>query len=359
MDRSKSSPLQMCHFPLIPQIISIIKHPKGKLYISKMLGPRMNLYQYRGSLLSFRNAFLLLLMGTSVGIVGFMIVEGYNLREAIYMTIITLSTVGFQEVRPLSPSGQIFATLLILLNLGIFAYGISVVTGYIVRGELFKKFHLNMIESKIAKLDQHIIVCGYGRYGRQVVDHLLHHSIPFVLIERDEEKIQQIQSSEEKILYIEGDATNDENLLAAKIKSAKALISALPEDTDNLFTVISARQMNPSINIISRCATKRTERKLKQAGANHVIMPDSIGGFYMASLISSPGAVEFFSLISREFESDIGFEEMSYDSMPTQCQDQTIRQLKIRKNTGANIIGLREPSGHFIVNPEPDTMLVP
>lgn len=302
---------------------------------------------------------MLLIMGTSVGIVGFMLVEGYNLREAIYMTIITLSTVGFQEVRPLSPAGQIFAILLILLNLGIFAYGISVVTGFIVRGELFKKFHLNMIENKIAKLDQHIIVCGYGRYGRQVVDHLLHHSIPFVLIEKDEENIQQIQGSEQKILYIEGDATNDENLLAAKITSAKALISALPEDTDNLFTVISARQMNPTINIISRCATKRTERKLKQAGANHVIMPDSIGGFYMASLISSPGAVEFFSLISREYESDIGFEEISYDHMPEPCQGMTIRQLRIRRNTGANIIGLREPSGNFVVNPVPDTMLLP
>ncbi|MDH3651065.1 MAG: potassium channel protein [Saprospiraceae bacterium] len=324
-----------------------------------MFGPRFNWYQYRGSLLSFKNAFLLLFFGTSIGIIGFMVIEGYSIEQAVYMTIITLSTVGFQEVEPLSPTGQLFTVLLIVLNLGIFAYGISVVTGYIIRGELFKKFHLNMIEKKIGKLDQHIIVCGYGRYGRQVVELFLRHAIPFVLIERDETKISEIQQSEDKILYIEGDATHDDHLLEARIREAKALITALPEDADNLFTVISARQMNPSINIISRCGTKRTERKLKQAGANHVIMPDSIGGFYMASLISNPGAVEFFSLITGEYDSNIGFEEMSYESMPQPCHGKSIRELQIRKQTGANIIGLKKLSGTFVVNPMPDTILDP
>ena len=199
-------------------------------------------------------------------------------------------------------------------------------------------------------MSKHIIVCGYGRYGREVVEHLSTHRIPFILIDRDSGKIEEIQKSERKILYIQDDATHDEALVRARIHEADALITTFPDDTDNLFTVLSARQLNPNINIISAAKEPRTEKKIRMAGADHVIMPDRLGGFYMATIISKPSAVEFFSFISNEQQSDLGFEEINYDDLPQHCQGKSIRELSIRHQTGANIIGYKKKDGTFIVN---------
>jgi voltage-gated potassium channel len=315
---------------------------------------KLNWYTYRGGYLNHRLAFVLILLGFLTGIFGFMIIEGFNLREAVYMTIITISTVGFSEVRPLSGNGQIFTSILIILNVGIFTYSLSTFTALVIDGELFRNIHLKTIERHIKKMKDHIIVCGYGRYGREIADNLLSHNIPFIVIDNDSKKIEEIQRSQEKILYLEQDVTSDEALIHAKIQTARALITTLSDDTDNLFTVLSARQLNPKINIISSSKDHRTEKKLKMAGANHVIMPDRLGGFYMATLISKPGTVEFFSYLSNEFESDIGFEELDYENLPEKCRDKTIRELEIRKNTGANVIGFKQNDGSFIVNPKPD-----
>lgn len=318
----------------------------------------LDLHTYRGGYLNYRLALFLILFGFSIGVGGYMLLEDYTFREAIYMTVITITTVGFSEVRPLSPTGQIFTSLLIIFNVGIFAYSVSTFTSLVIEGELFKNIHLRTIQRHISKMKDHIIVCGYGRYGREIAENLLAHDIPFIVIDHDPKKIEEIQHSQEKILYIESDVTSEDALENAKISSAKALITTLSDDTDNLFTVMSARQLNPNLIIISSTKNHRTEKKLKMAGANHVIMPDRLGGFYMATLISKPGTVEFFSFISNEFESEIGFEELQYHQMPGPCREKSIRQLEIRKNTGANIIGFKQHDGSFIVNPSPDIKLV-
>lgn len=316
-------------------------------------------YQVPSSLLSARAALLLLLFDILLGVVGYTLIEGYGLMDAVYMTIITLSTVGYTEVQPLSAFGQLFTSFFILLNIGLFAYIISVFSYYIIEGEIFKNMHTTLIRQNIDELSNHVILCGYGRYGKEAASHFIKHSIPFVIIDQNEEEIDSLQKSEKKLLYIQDDATHDEALVQAGIKRARAMVTALPEDADNVFTVLTARQLNPKINIISRAKDPRSERKLLLAGADHVVMPEQIGGFYMATLVSQPGAVEFFSFITNEYRSDIGFEEVTYEELPASCQGLSIRDLNLRSATGTNIIGFKHAGGNYEVNPSPDTVLAP
>jgi voltage-gated potassium channel len=323
--------------------------------------PKINRWQLSTDPASFLNNWLalgLIVGETLFGMGGYMYLEGYSLGEAFYMTVITISTVGYTEVRPLSEAGQLFSSALIILNFGIFAYVLSVFSYYVINGEFFKNMHLNLISNKIEQLKNHVIVCGYGRYGKEVVQNFLHHNIPFVVVESAEDVIVEIQKSEDKILYIQDDATHDEALQLAGIKQAKALIAALPDDSENLFIVLTARQLNPRLNIISRVTSPKSQRKLRLAGANHVVMPEQIGGFYMATLVSKPGATEFFSYITRESESDIEFEELRYNDMPLFCRNRSIQELHIRRETGTNIIGFKQPKGGYVVNPGPETVLV-
>jgi voltage-gated potassium channel len=316
------------------------------------------LYSVPRNLLSNRLALLLIFGEFFVGTLGYMWMEGYNFREAFFMTTLTIATVGYGEVQPLSPAGQWFSSFLILLNIGIFAYALSVFSYYVINGEIFKKLHHRMINNKIEGLKDHVIICGFGRYGREVAMNFQHHRMSFVVVESAKAVIEEIQRSDDRILYIEEDATHDDALLRAGITRAKALITALPDDSENLFIVLTARQMNPSLNIISRATEARSQRKLQLAGANHVIMPEQIGGFYMATLVSKPGATEFFQFITNEAESDIEFEEIHYRSLPDSCRDKSIRELHLRRVTGANIIGFKHPDGKYVVNPEPDTVLI-
>ncbi len=313
-----------------------------------------NWYTLATSYLSLNVAVFLVMLSFFIGIIGFMLIEDYTLFEAFYMTAITISTVGYTEVKPLSSDGQLFAGIYIILNLGVFAYALSAFTSYVAHGEFFRKIHRNFIEQQINKMKDHIILCGYGKYGKEVVENFLHHNIDFIVIERSPAKIAEIQERQDKIHYVEGDTTHDDILLLAGIEKAKALISALGDDTENVFTVLSARQLNPQLNIISRSLHPKTEGKLRMAGANHVIMPEQIGGFYMATLVNKPGAVDFFSFITNEYESDIGFEEIRYEKLSKKHQGKSIKELRIRELTGANIIGFKNQAGKYSVNPGPD-----
>lgn len=316
-------------------------------------------FQYTGSYLRIRIALILLVTSLALGVGGFMVLEGYSFREAFYMTIITISTVGYTEVRPLSPNGQIFVSGLILLYIGVFSYSVSAFTFYVIQGEFFKQIHLNFLGKKIKELRNHVILCGFGKYGKEIAAHFMAHRVPFVVIEKDEEEVQSIQKGTARILYIQDDATHDEALVKAGIEHASAMISALPDDTENVFTVLTARQLNPRINIISRARDPRSQRKLMRAGANHVVMPEQIGGFFMATLVSKPGAVEFFSFITNHYGSDIDFEELHYEQLPPACQGHSIRDLSLRRASGANIIGFKKANGEFVVNPGPETVLEP
>ena len=248
--------------------------------------------------------FILILI---VVVLGFYFIEDYSLGDSLYMTIITDSTVRFQEVKPLSVSGRNFTMFLIVLSLGTFAYAISTIFLYLIDGE-FKKHLLELRKvKKIQKLENHVIICGYGRNGKQIVQELNESGQDYVLIEKDPEVINEA-IAENCNNYLEGEATEDAVLIEAGMGRAKALITTLPEDADNAFLVLTAREMNRKLFIISRASKDSSDKKIKMAGADNVVMPDKVGGTHMASLV-----VEFLNHLSGQDE-NIFLEEISYES---------------------------------------------
>ncbi len=309
--------------------------------------------------LSFRLAVGLLLFIVLLGTFGFRFIEHYTWIDALYMSTITISTVGFGEPAPLSPAGRLFTTAFIALNVLVFAYVLAAFSYYIVEGKMFKYMFEEQLKRSIDRLTGHTIVCGYGRYGQEVITQLRLHKQPFVVVEIDEEKTLELRAAKEELFYLIGDATQDEVLEAAGISRAANLITALDNDMDNLFIVLSSHQLNTKLCIISRAKEERTRQKMLKAGASHVIMPEQIGGYYMANLISRPDAVEFFSFVTNEIKTDIGFEEIHYEKIPPALRNQSLAQLALRQHTGVNIISYRNAQGHYTVNPSPETCLHP
>ncbi|MEQ8908461.1 MAG: NAD-binding protein [Vicingaceae bacterium] len=298
---------------------------------------------------------IILALISFIGVVGYMLIEDYTFGEAFYFTIITISTVGFQEIRPLSESGRFFTAFLIVTSFGTFAYALSVISSYLLDGE-FRR-HLNELKKikKIKEMKNHIIVCGFGRNGKQIIHELETSNQPYVLIERNEEIIEQLKAEGHKNYY-EGDATSDKVLINAGIEKAKALITTLPEDADNVFVVLTAREMNPNLLIISRASRDTTDKKLRMAGADNVVMPDKVGGTHMASLVIKPDVVEFFNHLSGQ-DNNISLEEISYESLPAEFKGRSIKDLHVRKRSGANIVGLKSIDGEYVLNPAPDTTI--
>ncbi len=316
-------------------------------------------FRFTSTALDLRLALLLLVITMAVGTVGLMLIEGYTLIDAFYMSVITISTVGFGEVQPLSNAGRLFVSALVVFNIGIVAYVLAAFSYYVIDGKLFETMQYNRIQARIEKMEGHTIVCGYGKYGREIVSHLRLHDHPYVIVELNKEKLSDLIEEEEDILYVIDDATHDDALFAAGIERASSLITALNDDSDNLFIVLSSKDLNPALRIVSRAKEVRGRQKMIKAGASHVIMPEQIGGFYMATLISKPGAVEFFSFITNELSADIGFEELTYDQLPDKYRGKPIMELNLRSTTGVNIIGHRLQGGKYQVNPGPDTVLGP
>ena len=288
------------------------------------------------------------------GISGFMLIEDWSFLDATYMMVITISTVGFGEVRPMTPEGRIFTIFLIMSTFGTFTYLISLVTTLIASGELGKNIKNYKILKIMNGLENHIIVCGLGRVGIQVAEDLKKAGFIVVAIE---EKIENVKMVDEDLIIINGDATNDETLLRAGLKKAKTIIACLPNDANNLFIVLSAKACTNDVQIISRASQKATIGKMKIAGAHHVIMPDSIGGTHMASLVSSPDIIEFLDQIKVEGRKGSNIESISFDELPLQYQGKSLEELNLKKITGATVIGFRSQNGEFIVNPPDETIL--
>ena len=292
------------------------------------------------------------------GTLGYVIVEGWSFSEAFYMTIITVSTVGFNEVRDLSQQGQLFTAFLIITSFGTFAYALTSITTYLVGGE-YKKYFKEYRQLKVIdKLNNHVIICGHGRVGKQVAIEVETHNNEYVIMEEKQAIIDEFVS-EEFMQYIQGDATQDENLIKAGINRAKALITTLPKDSDNLYVVLTAREINPNLTIISRASNSSSVRKLKIAGADNVIMPDTVGGSHMASLVVTPDVTEFLDHISIQGQADINLEELTFGNLPEDYKYKTIGELNARKITGCNIIGFKSPDGEYIINPPEETTVVP
>jgi voltage-gated potassium channel len=299
---------------------------------------------------------LLILGSITLGATGFIVIEGFSLLEAFYMSIITLSTVGFTEVHPLSGEGRFFTSILILTNILIFAYAYANISSFFFEGGIINVFNKRKMTKEINALSDHVIVCGLGRIGFQVCQELLLENVPFLVIERDEAHIQKRTHQLKDLLYIIGEATDDQVLIKAGITRAKALITTLPNDSDNVYVTLSARDIaSPDLRIISRVNQPSAEKKLYKAGCTNVVMPESIGGTHMATLVMKPDVLDFIRYITSPGQTDLFFVELTCS---LSMDGKTIRELDIRNQTGANIIGFRLIDGQYVVNPASETKLI-
>ncbi len=280
----------------------------------------------------------LMLVGTG----GYMLLEGWALHEAFFMTAITISTVGYSEVRPLSPRGEVFSVILILLGVGSVAYTFSVVMDYLIAGELRGALRRQRMQRTINNMNKHYIICGYGRVGEHVVDGLRANKFDIVVIDADPRHADTLE--EKGVAYITGDATDDSVLSEAGIERADGLCACLPEDATNVFTVLSARTLNPSILIIARCNAPETERKLRLAGANQIINPYMITGHRMAAQLLHPGVVEFLDVVMRQGDLELRIEEIIIAS-DSEMSGQTLGEAHVRGETGVNVLAVRRADG--------------
>lgn len=301
-------------------------------------------------------AVILLLSIVSIGIIGYMYLERATILDAFYMTIITISSVGYGEVFKLDDAGKLFTAFLIIGSLGTATYAFSVITGYIADGEYIKNLKQIKYHKYMKKLENHVVVCGYGRNGKQACAELKLAGLNYVVIDSEITKLQPFIDLG-NLNYVIGDATNEETLMLAGLPKAKALITTLPNDANNVFVVLSAREVNKGINVISRASNANAEKKLIHAGANNVIMPDKVGGTHMASLVTNPDVLAFLDFISGHL--NIQLQEISYEQLPDTLKGKSILELNAKAQTGVNILGFKNKNGEFIVNPDPKTTLEP
>jgi voltage-gated potassium channel len=316
------------------------------------------MYNIVKSYYRFYAPLLILLSLWVIGTIGYVFIEDYSWFDAFYMTIITVATVGYQEVHPLSVEGKLFTAFLIITSFGTFAYAVSSITKFVIDGEFNEFFKNRKLNATIDKISDHVIICGYGRNGRQAAQVLKKHHKRFVVIENSATLTATLNHKFSE-LVITGDSTQDEVLIKAGILRAKAIITTLPVDADNLFIVLSARNLNKNLTIISRASEDNSDTKLKIAGANNVIMPDRVGGAHMASLVMKPDVMEFIDHITAEGGDNISLEEISFERIPDELKNKTLKDLEIRNRSGANIIGYKTATGEYIVNPSADTRIIP
>lgn len=298
-------------------------------------------------------AFLGYMVIVFTGIIGFMILEGLSPLNALYMTVITLSTVGFGEVTPLHPAGRVFVIFLILFGVALTGFFVSIIGQMVIEGQFREIFGRRKMEKQITKLSDHHIIAGYGRVGRQVATEFQKKKAPFVVIEKDEGSI--IGLLKDKVQFIQGEATDDDILRNAGIERAKTLISTLPDEAQNVYLTLTARELNPKLHIIARADYDEGVKKLKRAGADHVVTPHVLGGIRMAMASLRPNVVDFMHSTSLG-QSGLTIEEVRIPS-ESLLVGKDLKESKLKQEYGVTIIGLKKSNREMIIAPGPDTVL--
>ena len=309
----------------------------------------------------FAGALLGLFALTVVGTVGYMIIEGWPLADAVYMSAITLTAVGYQEVQPLSPVGRHFTMLLLLGGITWMGIWFAFLTSFIVELDLQNVFRERRVMKEIAGVSNHVIVCGAGRTGRQVAEELTAMGQPFVVIERDPERVERFYDFDPDGLVLRGDATVDQTLEDAGIERAKGLVASLSADTDNLFVCLSARDFNPDLVIVARAYEEETMPKMYRAGANHVVSPNVSSALRMASVILRPTVLSFLDVATRSPEFSLRFEEAPVTES-SQLAGLQLKDARIPEKTGLIVIAVRKADAEgsrFVFNPVAETRLEP
>ncbi len=291
-----------------------------------------------------------------VGTVGYHLIEGWEIIDCLYMTIITIATVGFKEVGPLSQGGKIFTMGLIITSLSSLAYVGTNIARFVFDGDLANYIKTYRVDKKIAKLKNHVIIVGFGRNGEQAAVELAENGVEFVIVDKRDNVILRVRENRD-LLYIKGDATHEDVLEQAGIYEARALIATTPNDADNVFVVLTARSMNPGLTVISRASEIGSQMKLKRAGATNVIMPERIGGQRMAKLVHQPDVVEFFESVLLQKSQDVSLEEVSCRNLAQQFVGKSLAEIKIREISGVNIVGIKIGGTRYIFNPDPKMII--
>ena len=291
-----------------------------------------------------------------VGTLWYWLVEKWSFSESAYMTVITLSTVGFSEVRPLGERGRLFTVALILMGLLTIAYIVNRFTEALIQGYFQEGIKLRQEKSLIESLDQHYVVCGFGRTGRHVAREFFAEGIPFIIIDDNLEEVEEIKQLGYTVIL--GDATLDESLVRAKIDRAICLVTALPSDAENLYTVLSAKTLNPRIRAIARASNEEAVQKLQRAGADAVVSPYITGGKRLAAAALRPQVMDFVDGIIAGSNRSYYLEEFLIDPEACPFVGKTLREARLRSQSGALVLAIRRFDGNLIAGPTGDTQIL-
>jgi len=290
----------------------------------------------------------------AIGTFGYVLIEGWSAFDSLYMTVITLATVGFREVHDLSDHGKAFTILLIVFGAGIIAYSAGSLIQFMVEGQLRRVLGRKKLEKQIDKLRNHFIVCGFGRIGTLICREFQAKPIPFVVVEKDPDICEKLTN--DGILFVHGDATDDETLVAAGIRKAKGLVTAVTSDTENVYITLTARGLNPKLFILARAGEEGSEKKLVRAGASKVISPYVIGATRMAQAILRPSVVDFIEIATAGHNLELQLEELRVATASPLCE-KTLISSGIRRDWGIIIVGIKKADGQMIFNPASATLI--
>ncbi len=299
-------------------------------------------------------SFFVLAILVSLGVAGYMGIEGWSFLDALYMTVITLSTVGFREVHDLSDSGKLFTIGLIIFGVSVIGYIVGSLAQIMFEGQFQRIIGRKKVEKMVEALHDHYIICGFGRMGSLICKEFAAKPIPFLVVEKNTDVIETLK--EEGYLFLHGNATDDETLLKAGIKRAKGLISVVTSDTENVYITLTARGLNADLFILARAGEEGSEIKLKRAGASKVISPYLIGGSRMAQAILRPNVVDFIEIATGRENLELQMEELCIPAGSGFVGENLVSS-GFRKETGVIIIGIKKSSGKMIFNPSPHSKI--
>jgi len=305
--------------------------------------------------------FLALFVLVAGGTLGFWLIEGWPLADGIWMTIITITAVGYAEVRPLSEAGRVLASVLLAGGITLMGVWFALLTSPLIEMDLGQAFRIRRNMKNIQKLKNHVVVCGGGRTGLQIATELKAAGVPYLIIDRDAERAEQLRRMDEDVLVLVADSTKDETLVEGRIGLARGLVACLSKDTDNLFVCLSARDLQPNLTIVARAYDEQTTQKLYVAGADHVVSPNVTGGTRMAAMLLRPQVVSFLDVVAQGDGLALRLEEVRISSEAT-LVGQTLAEAQIPQRTGLIVIAIRhtgdsdrEPGWRY--NPGPAEVL--
>jgi len=302
---------------------------------------------------------LILAAATAVliaGTIGFAVIEGYPLFDAFYMALITMTTVGYSEIHTLSLAGRIFNSFVMIFGVGVIFLAIGTMTEFVIAAQLGETFGRRRMKRMIEKLEQHYLLCGYGRVGRSAAAELSRSGVPFIVIDTDATRIEA--ATKRGYLTMQADASTDETLQEARIGSARGLIAALASDAQNLFLVLSAKALNPSLKVASRVDEEGSEAKLRRAGADATFRPYNITGFRLAQAILRPHVSEFleFTTSTVDLGMNIGIEQVQV-SRQSELASKSLKDMQLRRDLGVIVLAVRRANGAMEFNPSADTVV--